>query len=380
MSDMHIITVIDSDSKSRIERIVSLHRGYESMDEFIRRAILNQIALEESDAELSDSGLGREVESRAKRTGRALGDRDSVALAPSKMRERQPKNAVKVAVATDRSLLAIPVDIPPAVEMPKLDPNNKNRPLWGQINRLAPSKVSLRILANILARSKTGWADLKVVSAAVCEQAPIIKGILQDSDMKTGRKRGEGFAAAFPTDLKPSLQRFTSQYVGYIAKESGEPQGLLADLSLVNLRRSPEGVAEIGITEPGIVFTKLPSPLVDTVLLLDKPASLAVSLEEARFLISHLQLHRPGELEFLRYVARRIGEGASNPTALLTAVDDYFKEDRRGMSITDAVLGTMRTGAVSKLVELGIIAIKKDGARSTYQLTEYSNQVLEGKQ
>lgn len=380
MDQMHIITVIDSETKTRIERIVSLHRGYESMDEFIRRAILNQIALEESEAETADHGVNRQVRVGAERTGRTLDDRGSRARVPARIGERQSENAVKAAVEMDRSLLGIPVDIPPGVDIPKLDPNNMTRPLWGQINRLAPAKVSLRILSNILTRNKTGWADLKVVSAAVCEQAPIIKGLLQDSDMKTGRKRGEGFAAAFPTDMKPSLQRFTSQYVGYIAKESGEPQGLLADLSLVNIRKSHEGLTEIGITEPGVVFTKLPSPLVDSVLLLDKPASLAVSLEEARFLISHLRKYRPGELEFLRFVARRIGEGASNPTALLTAVDDYFKEDSRGMSITDAVLGTMRTGAVSKLVELGIIVIKKDGARSTYQLTEYSKQVLEGDQ
>jgi hypothetical protein len=377
---VHIITVIDSEMKSRIERIVSLHRGYESMDEFIRRAILNQIALEESEVEMPARGFGREEKSRTVRTDRILDARGPRASTPSKIRERQSENVIKPAGEMDRSLLVIPVDILAGVDMPKLDPNNTARPLWGQMNRLAPAKVSLRILANILAKNKTAWADLKVVSAAVCEQAPIIKGLLQDSDLKTGRKRGEGFAAAFPTDMKPSLQRFTSQYVGYIAKESGEPQGLLADLSLVNIRKSQEGISEIGITEPGVVFTKLPSPLVDSVLLLDKPASLAVSLEEAQFLVAHLQKYRPGELDFLRFVARRIGEGASNPTALLTAVDDYFKEDSRGMSITDAVLGTMRTGAVSKLVELGVIAIKKDGARSTYQLTGYSKLVLEGVQ
>jgi hypothetical protein len=376
---MHIITVIDSETKSRIERLVNLNSGYKTMDEFIRRAIMNQIALEEGDADVVDRSSGTKARPGTGLLRQQLVDRSFAVTTRAGNAEKQPKSTTRTVTELDHSLIGVPVDIPTGVDVPKTDPNYMVRPLWGQINRYAPAKVSLRILTNILARSKQSWVDLKIVSAAVCEQAPIIKSLLQDSDIKTKRIRGEGFSAAFPTDSRPSLQRFTNQYLGYVARESGEPQGLLADLSFVNLRKTPEGVVEIGVTDPGVVFVKLASPLVDNVLLLNKPASLAISLEEARFLVSHLRQYRPGELDYLRYVAQRIGEGASNPTALLTAVDDYFKVDNRGMNITDAVLGTMRTGAVSKLVELGTVVIKKDGQRSNYQLTAYSKEVLEEK-
>jgi hypothetical protein len=378
---MHIITVIDAETKNRIQTILSSDKGYESMDEFVGRAIINLITLEESESTeaIATDRMSPGVMPQAKASGNA-GDHKSRALAHPHLKEKVVKSTLGTALEMDRSLLTMPVDIPLSVKTPNLDASSMARPLWGQMNRFAPAKVTLRILGNILARSKTDWADLKVVSASVCEQAPIIKETLQNRDKTDGRKRGEGFSAAFPIEQKPSLQRFASQYVGYLAKESGEPQGLLADLSFVNIRKSPEGTTEIGLTEPGILFAKLPSPLIDTVLLLGKQASFAVSLEEAKFLFAHLEKHRPGESEFLKYVARRVGEGASNPTSLLTAVDDYFKQDRRGMTITEAVLGTMRTGAVSKLVELGMIAITKDGARSIYQLTEYSKEILGGRQ
>lgn len=378
---MYITTVIDAETKSRIKAIVSDGKGYESIDEFVQRAIINLIALEESES--SQTTVIRAVEPAvAKQTRASLGAITPRGLASiqTRPRERSERVSSKPVVQLDPSLLSMPAAVPPRVSLPTLDSGSTTRPLWGQMNRFAPAKVSLRILANVLARAKTEWADLKVVTAAVGEQAPLIKEMLHNKDKADARKRGEGFYAAFPKDQRPSLQRFASQYVGYLAKMSGEPQGLLAEMSLVNIRKSPDGIVEIGLTEPGYQFSAMASPLIDIVLLQGKPAAFALSLEEARFLFAHLEKFRPGELEFLKYVARRIGEGSSTPTALLTAVDDYFKQNPRGMTITDAVLGTMRTGAVSKLVELGIIAINKDGAKSTYQVTQYSKGILGDKQ
>jgi hypothetical protein len=378
---MHITTVIDAGTKNRIQAILAASKGYESIDEFVQRAIINLIALEESESEQPIVVSKTEPAGvRQTRASRSVSSSRDLAPIQTRLRGKAEKAVLRTVYQIDASLLSVPADIPAKVSLPTLDPGSTTRPLWGQINRFAPAKVSLRILANILAKNKLEWVDLKVVTASIGEQAPLIKETLLNRDKTDSRKRGEGFSAAFPVEQRPSLQRFANQYVGYLAKESGEPQGLLADLSLVNIRKSPEGMVEIGLTEPGLQFSKLASPLIDVVLLQGKQTSSALSPEEAKFLFAHLEKYRPGELEFLKYVARRVGEGSTTPTALLTAVDDYFKQNPRGMTITDAVLGTMRTGAVSKLVELGIITITKDGAKSIYQLTQYSKDILGDKQ
>ena len=377
---MHLVINIDPRTKEQIERLLSTDKSYKSIDEFVARSITNQLALEG----IIGAGLVEPAkESKGQRRPRAPKSAANSMGSEAALHSRTAGEVMRIpgpsVLQIDNSLLVAPLSAVSTVPCPKLSNEHADRPLWGQINRFAPAKMSLRVLANLLASRKTEWIDLKLASARICEQAPLVKTILQERDRIAGKKRGEGLSTAFPKDERLSLQRFASQYLGYLAKKSGVPQGLLADLSFVNIQEADDGTIQIGITKAGLQFATLESPMIDATIVGGGQSGAPLSKEEVRFLLNHMRDFRPGELAFLKHVTQLVRNGARNPTTLLNSVDEYFRADSRGMpTITEAVVGTMRAGAVSKLVEMGVLRIEKDGTRSTYSLTEDADLILEG--
>jgi hypothetical protein len=373
---MHVIIAIDADLKSRIDSVLTANKGYRDMDEFIRRAISNQLALEGSQA----SGPSSASAEGRPNTLSAAKLESSTALIGSASRADTKLRAVPIAASqrsVDTAMLTMPTRMPITVGLRPMLEVELKRPLWGQINRFGPCKLPLRVLSNLLVLSGDSWMDIKQVSATVSDQAPIIRDILEARDEAEQRKRGEELSAAFPKLEKASLQRFSNQYLGYYAAESNQPKGILADLSFVDIRKTAEGVVEIGLTEPGLEFSAIRSPLIDDIVVGNAPSKGPLSTEEVEFIVKHLMRYRPGEHEFLLEVLTRISEGSNTPTTLLTAVEEYFKNSATWPDASSAVVGTMRAGAVSKLVELGFIKIEKDGARSKYLPTGNPKHLME---
>lgn len=367
---MHVIMFMDPETKVKIDQILASNKGYKDLDEFISRAIANQLALELSSSyDVKRSAYPNKVTvNESPRSIRKI-------IAP-KSKESTGVQAPITDTQINPGMIGLPSTTPITVEVRGLPEAESRRPLWGQINRLGPSKLPLRVLANMLVDNGTGWLDLKLVAASVSEQSPIIRRLLEIRDKVDNRKRGEELSAAFPKREKSSLQRFSNQYLGYYAIESNQPKGILADLSFINIRKTEEGIVEIGLTQPGLVFSMLESPLIDTIALKGGAAKSPLSNEEVKFLVKHFKEFRPGEYDFLAYVLKAVYEGANNPSSLLSSVEEYFKSGLTWPDATSAVIGTMRAGAVSKLVELGFLTIEKDGSRSKYKTTEDSKMLM----
>lgn len=367
---MHVITVIDRGMKERIDHIMSLAGSYRSMDEFVTRAVLNQIALEESG--LTESvRYAREDDSMSKGKS-SLGIAVEPSVGSVSPQSRKPPSRIRLQqpVELEPQLLSVASNAPKMVDFRPLDSDENSRPLWGQMNRLAPMKLPLRFLSNMLSKDGEMWIDIEIVSAAVSKQAPTIRAILEAKDEEEKRKRRGGFSAAFPIRERSSLQRFSNQYLGYLAKESGKAKGLLAELSLIDIEKSAEGTVQVGITEPGWEYTQIRSPLLDDLIIQGGSVPMPMSREEVVFLVDHMRRFRPGELNFLQSVVSAVSKGSNSPTALFTSVEEYFRTNVVWPNLTQAVVGTMRAGAVSKLVEMGVLGINKIGARSEYYVIE----------
>jgi hypothetical protein len=372
---MHIIINVEDKVAQRIKRQIDASIGYESIDEFISRAITNQLVLEESG---HPTVLNKEMEPIQADRVAEKGAQDNKKTARNKLKEPSTKVTINTAPRDLRKELLKPPtsDIKCVLPYPNPDCDRK-QPLFGIYNRIAPVKLSLRVLANIVTNKKEAWVSIEEVSALLAEEAPIVRAILEKSDIEGSRKRGDTFASAFPKADRRSIQRFTSLYLGYLSKEGDIPRGLLIELELANISKGEKGV-QIGITQKGLDLMKLSSPIIDDVLLGGAKPDRALSKEEASFVTKLFGSVRPGELCFLRFMVKEISEGRDTPKQLRPAVSQYLQSAEYPGNMSDSVIETLRAGAISRLRELDIIRITTDGVFSTYSVNPDTIKLLAG--
>ncbi len=338
---MLIVVRIDPSTYERIKDLVD-NGNYLSVETFAEVAIRNQLVLETSEGGLTLPQMAPETTTDA------------------------PVEMAMMESLAEKNLLAQPhVDKVQTVSPPASDEDRRNKPLWGQISRYAPSKVVLRILSNMVAERGKPWIELKELYDLISHLAPMIKNIVAKIDKQIERVRGEELHVGFPTKEPTSLQRFLIQYVGRLRGVDSRVEGLPGEIKFVNLVQHEDAVV-IGITENGLKFASMRSPLVDGLILNREKVEEAFSPEEKDFLMRHLAEVRPGEYEFLTQVLDDIKGGADSPESLQALVGQFFEERRSQMTVTDTVLKTMRAGATSKLIELRLIRVRKRGTRTRY--------------
>lgn len=239
-------------------------------------------------------------------------------------------------------------------------------PIWGLINRFAPSKIVLRLLANSLIVSKSDWIDFKQFSEEAVTVASQIRLQIQKYEKKSNMVRGESLYVGLPQKDPKSQQRFVNIYVGRLRGED-LIDGLLGDLQLATIRRNqyagPSGLT-IGITEAGLKWANLRSPLIDDFVLGQQPVQNPLSEEEVHFLLKYLKTVRPGEYEFLNFLYTAIKMGSNTPQKIANAVSKYFAKQQ----YTDTLLNTMQTGGLARLVEMRLARIDKKGIYTTYRI------------
>jgi len=374
---MELIVPIDERTRRRIDLIMSRDSSYFSLDDFVVRAILNQLTLEESRSARSGSSMEARLASQVTLDAAPRWR----AMSPKQLQVSQTTSssaAVEVPRLDPRRLAQLNDSGDLMVLPPEVDARDRGIPLWGQISRFAPGIFSLRILGNLAREKGAAWVDLESATGVVSDQAVAARAALVENDEVNERERGYQLSTGFPQPDKVSKHRFTNQYLGYLAPRAGRPQGLLSELCFVNMRKVESGRVEIGVTERGRKFANLTSPLVDSALISKGSPETGLSKEEVEFLTAHLKDSRPGELEFLRFVVKSVAEGSGTPSALLEATERYLTEIAVMPTLTPAIVSTMRAGAVSKLVEFGVVAISKEGARSHYSLKEEGATLLGG--
>lgn len=237
--------------------------------------------------------------------------------------------------------------------------------LWGQFNKVFPVKVTCRGTLNLLLQNPA----IKPVEAAanITRSAAALAILLRKADESSGRKRDEAFGAAFPSgerDNEKSLTRFAEQFV--YATGSFATSSLPLQMGLVHC----EGT-ELRLTPPGLQFAELENPILDGSLL---QSAEKFNPEELEFLRAHILAHVPQERSALRAILRAVDHGATNPDA----VDTYLRQlyAAESAELTEPFLGTQRTGAISRAVELKLLRRKRQGIRVTYEIEEAGRAFL----
>lgn len=356
---MKLVVDIPDSLVGRIKQVVN-DEGYDNPQEFVTTAIENQLELEESDVD------------EFKTLDEAVAEFDS---ATSDSDEDAEPDAARKQIGTDglgqREYDTVPTVAPPDDERLPFGP------LWGQYNKIFPAKLVVRRLANVIKEQnedgtstpKDGirWIDLDQFSKETAQLARNYGLQIKECDEKYSRGRGEKLSAGLPTgkDAEKSVGRFRTHFVGR-SKQDGSLAGAAPSLLFVNI--TDEDVSRIGITEDGLAFAELYNPLLD----MGPDAENPLSNDEQAFYLNHVRTELKAEFKAIVETLAAIADGVNRPDTLTEHVAEM--DD----SWSDSQASTIRSGLVSRMHELGLVARERVGQRGiAYKLTSESKDFLD---
>jgi hypothetical protein len=242
----------------------------------------------------------------------------------------------------------------------KLPPANW---LFGQYNKFLPLKAACRGLLNLFTENPSGIPineAASTISFAACGLGDYLLAL----DDRYRLRREDACAAAFPSsaiDDTGSRSRFGNQFVANM--KQGQPSGFPVALRFATTddRKQPLLI----LTKAGAEFAALPNPVLDGSI--DAPAR-KLSEAEITFLLAHISGFVPEETSAYLAILDAVEAEANTPDN----VDKYLRQRFKlptEKEITKTFLTTQRTGAISRMVDLGLLAREKQGLRVTYMVT-----------
>jgi hypothetical protein len=242
--------------------------------------------------------------------------------------------------------------------------------LFGQYNKFLPVKATCRALLNLQREQPSGIsvedAASKIAHAA-CGLAEFLKAL----DAQRHLRREDALAAAFPSsDVNGggSRLRFGNQFVATIRQ--GQLGGFPAALRLVTINSSKE--PRVSLTKAGGDFAVLANPVLDGN---GHGALRKFSDTEVKFLLGHISQSVPEEVSAYVAIIDAIAKGANAPDAIDKFLCRKFNlqvsvNAESDNQITQTFLATQRTGAISRMVDLGLLTREKFGLRVIYAITQ----------
>lgn len=349
-----MVVNIPDDLVARVRTVVS-EGSYDDPEQFLELALRNQLEMEESE-QSSLPSFGEVVGGGSKEQQELL-----AAAHESDSGGKQANDTDESVEVEDLSKRTFDVQSVEPPDESRLD----DGPLWGQYNRLFPVKLVVRRLAILLTDGDTGAVSYKRFREETANTAREYGLRLAEIDEREDRGRGEKLASALPTSEKKdrSLERFKTHFVGQL-ETNGDLTGAAPDLRLVNI--GPEE-GEYGLTEAGLEFASIQNPLLDDSIEADQSLSAA----ERDFYVKHVRSTVPDEYEAMQFLADAIMDGINRPTALSEKVAELNDE------WSESQAKTVRSGLVSRMVELGLLSRHRVGARGTgYDVTDEGRDLL----
>jgi hypothetical protein len=348
---------IDPNTYRRIKDFVEKGK-YESMENFVEVAILNQILLETNSA----------ATLRAHREFETTSREESVNRSSQAKRQASGQQVIQYLECPKDALISV---LPPL----ELTKELRSFPIWGQINRLAPAKIVLRMLANQILH-EPNRVDLKHFSAEVAEATTLLRTLIEKKDKKE-RIRGTELYIALPKKDPNSQQRFINFYVGKLP--SGKwTDGILTGLGLARIEQAEDGSVVLGLTESGRTLGCMSSPLIDEFLLQGTQIDDPFSSAEVKFLLEQLRVNRAGEFQFMLSVLRLIKGGTVTPPSLRQKVNLFLSNTYPTMKISEKFVNTLLVGLMGRLVEMRLVEITKDAQKSKYSITVSGELLIHG--
>ena len=328
--------------------------------------------------------------------GMARGTQPTVECAPTERPEKsQPVEATESSIRTLKAS-ALGPQIPELLflntatangiklaDVPPVKDASTNPPakwLFGQYNKFLPVKVSSRALLNLL-RQKPAGVILSEAVETISQAAWEFGDYLNILDERTKRSREDSFAAAFPVSAgngAVSRIRFANQFVGDLRQPKqaeGQPKetkfnGLPSALKFFFCADGKSPL--VTLTTAGAEFALLRNPILDSAK--DEIAQQKFSEAEVSFLLAHIRNHVPEETAAYLSIIDAIQAEANNPDEVDKFLCERFNlriaaKTETENDITQTFLTTQRTGAISRMVDLGLLTRQKEGLRVTYSIT-----------
>jgi len=308
--------------------------AYSSIDEFIRVAVENQLALEDATDQLLDSRTPLA-------TTPAAPTRDNEPLSlPVVSRKAHRGSGAEVSEAR-ASVSDIDLLLRPGVDdLPRAEPMAKpERPLSAFTNRLTPLLAGPRVLANLTAKNGQPSVDLYSDSTAKAARAFGLR--LRSEDEAAGRRSRHRRSTAWPIgdDESKSLIRFRNCFM-FSGEQKGGISGPLVDLGLVAV---VDG--NVIATDVGARFASLTVPAID------EPGGVDLLIDDHRAILADALAELPGErVEIEKFlVAVNRSSGAQD------AVDKQLASEHEDWS--EAQVVSHRAAMVGRLRDLQVIDI-----------------------
>jgi hypothetical protein len=247
-----------------------------------------------------------------------------------------------------------------------------DRWVLGQQNRLLPAKVNARALSRLFLENPKGL-PIGPTAERIANQAALLGDYLSVLDEARGNSRDDALATAFPTtadEADKGRLRYANQFVAY-QNSRGELSGLMVDLKLVNvaLQRKERLIVP---TSAAWEFARLPNPVLD-----GAPNGNAQKFtpEERSMLLRHIASSVPVEAFAYRTILEAVRDGHDSPDKIDAALRIYVAPDR-AEKLTPSFLASQRSGAISRMSDLGLIERQREGVRVSYALTEDGRSFL----
>lgn len=355
---MRYIIDITNKQSEEISRLINIGK-YQNIAQFISTAVDNQIYIETNEQSLNNSQFKKDEMTPLITTKDILN-------VSNKIEEVRKKIIIKGQPQT----VIMPTFSELAASLSGVEETRSW--LWGQINKILPIKIGLRVLYAFLGSEQ--WMDLEEYSEKAAEIAAAFGTIIRDDENKKGKTRDEKISAGLPDEKEfKSKVRYKTQFLAYIRKD-GRLEGALTFLRFVNLKQDEKNNIVIGLTEPGLNFAKLDNSVINNF------SSFKNSLtnEEIDFYLDHISRNVIGEHNAILWVLDKISKGINN----IEALNKVLKKDMWSIwgNPTDAIVNTQRSGLMARMLELSLLDKKKEGIRVEYTVSYLGVKYLQMQQ
>ena len=247
-----------------------------------------------------------------------------------------------------------------------------DRWVFGQFNRMLPAKVSCRGLANLLIGNRKAL-DVEDAGRLISHVALHMGELLRRYDEETGTDRDNSLGVAFPKagdTLPKSLLRYATQFVCSVSS-SGQLSGLPYALKFLNTA----GVRGqmVGLTEPGLAFAQMWNPVLDGA---EDTWKKRFSDDEVIFLLEHIAQWVPAEASAYLTLGRLVLEGFNAPSAIDGALTEIVRKSTSSPP-SESFVSSQRSGAISRMTDLGLITRIREGATVQYEVTDAGRRYIE---
>ncbi|MCK4314439.1 MAG: hypothetical protein KAX24_01580 [Anaerolineae bacterium] len=236
--------------------------------------------------------------------------------------------------------------------------------IFGQYNRLLPAKASCRALARLLLSQPKGIL-LEEAAQRIAQEAAVLGDFLAYHDKQNDIARDDALSTAFPStgeNSDKSRLRYANQFVASVNKH-GQVSGLLMDLKLINGKGRK--TARLMLTEVGWQFAIMPNPILDD---LQETPIQKFTKGERDFLLDHIARSVPVEDFAYRVILSTILKGKNTPDTVNTVLLEHVPQDT-DRSLSKSFLSSQRSGAISRMTDLGLVERVRDGVRVSYVVT-----------